>query len=195
MFRDGGLQACERRATPFAHYCENYYRAKWIDICAQPRRCRANRSDVEPRSTRRTQWLSQHASAGRDARAIGNFSDRAIRSEQGNRADGAGFAIDAVRVCRSYESDASRPRGERAFSGLDIFVRHGHAGVVQRAPLATGTGKDDSRCRFPRSRFCHETHRCSRTQHGRPERAHIGQLKRRKVVERVVRGAAAAIEG
>ena len=59
--------------------------------------------------------------------------------------------------------------------------------------VAAGTGKDDSRSRSARSRFRHETHRCSRPQHGRAQRAHIGQLKRRKVVELVVRRAAAAI--
>ena len=35
--------------------------------------------------------------------------------------------------------------GERALSGLDISLRHGHAGVVQRDPIAAGIRQNDSR--------------------------------------------------
>jgi hypothetical protein len=91
---------------------------------------RAHHSDVKARWIRCAQRLSKHAFARFDARADRNFSDGALRSEQGNRVAGAGSAINAVRVRRFNESDAARPGGERALSGLDILVRHRHAGVV-----------------------------------------------------------------
>ena len=133
---------------------------------------------------RRAQRLSQHASSGFDARADRNFPDRAVRSEQGNRVDRARSAINAVRVHRINESDASRPGGERALSGLDILVRHGHAGVVQRAPIAPGTRADDSQSSIRSDRDFATRHIVVLGHSMGGLIAHtLGQLERRAVVE------------
>ena len=86
-----------KRHLSLIHHAK-HDQAEWIDICAQPRRRRPNRSDVGSWSIRRAQWVSEHASPSFDARADRNFPDGTVRSEQGNRVNRARFAINPVRV-------------------------------------------------------------------------------------------------